>query len=316
MKAYITDYIDNPTIEKEILGDNLGESLDRSELEVLIVWHDHIDAEYIDSCPKLKGIVRYGVGYDNVDYQHAAKKGIFVCNTPDYGTEEVSDTALAMILNIARGVSQYDYNCRNYSETWQENTLEKLKRTNQCLLGVIGAGRIGGSILLKAKALGFKTAFYDPFVVSGHDKLLGAKQYFERSDLLAEADIISINCPLNDETRGMVDESFIQAMKTGSSLVNTSRGFLVKDLDVFFEPLKENKLECVALDVLPEEPPKDSALINSWRKREDWLGGRLIINPHSAYYSVQAFREMREKVATNALRILKGQRPLNVINGL
>ena len=312
-KVYITDYVDNPNIEKDVLGEDLGPKLNE-DTEVIIVWHEHITKEYIDKLPNLKGIVRYGVGYDAIDLEYAKSKNIYVCNTPDYGTEEVSDTSIAMIMNIARGISRYDYQCRAYRDNWQENTITSIKRNSDYKLGVIGAGRIGGSVILKANALRFQTHFFDPYVVRGHEKMLNATRVETLDELLSTCDIISINCPLSKETNGMIDESFISKMKDGASLVNTARGGIIKDIDVFYEPLKTGKLSNVAVDVIPHEPPKDSLLINSWRLREEWLDGRFILNPHTAYYSDKAYFEMRNKAATNAKRILEGVTPYNIVN--
>ena len=312
-KVYITDYVDNPNIEKDVLGEDLGPKLNE-DTEVIIVWHEHITKEYIDKLPNLKGIVRYGVGYDAIDLEYAKSKNIYVCNTPDYGTEEVSDTSIAMIMNIARGITRYDYQCRAYRDNWQENTITSIKRNSDYKLGVIGAGRIGGSVILKANALRFQTHFFDPYVVRGHEKMLNATRVETLHELLSTCDIISINCPLSKETNGMIDESFISKMKDGASLVNTARGGIIKDIDVFYEPLKTGKLSNVAVDVIPHEPPKDSLLINSWRLREEWLDGRFILNPHTAYYSDKAYFEMRNKAATNAKRILEGVTPYNIVN--
>jgi len=312
-KIYITDYIDNPYIEKEILQNNLSEDFNKN-IEVLLVWHDHITKEYIDKLPNLKGIIRYGVGYDSIDLEYAKTKNIYVCNTPDYGTEEVSDTAIAMIMNIARGISRYDYQCREYSNTWQENILPSIKRNSEYNLGVIGAGRIGGSVLLKAKSLSLNTYFYDPYVPRGHEKMLGSKRLETIEELLEISDIVSINCPLTKETENMINASFISKMKKGSSLVNTARGGIIEDIDVFYTPLKNNHISNIALDVIPHEPPKNSLLIKAWRDKEKWLDGRFILNPHTAYYSDKAYHEMREKAALNALRILERKEPHNIVN--
>ena len=158
-------------------------------------------------------IIRYGAGYDNVDISYAKEKGIIVCNTPDYGTDEVSDTALAMIMNIARGISRYDYLSHFYKDTWQENTLPFIKRNCEYKLGVIGAGRIGASLLLKSNALRFDTHFYDPYVARGFEKTIASKRVETIDELLQTCDIISLNCPLTQETKNMVNLSFINKMK-------------------------------------------------------------------------------------------------------
>jgi len=316
-KVFITDKVTDPYIEKEVLGDEISDTLHEG-IEVLLVWHKQIPNEYIDKLPNLKALVRYGVGYDVFqDLEYIKQKGIYASNTPDYGTEEVSDTAIAMIMNIARGITRYDYQCRDYKDgSWQANTLKNIKRTSDYKLGVIGAGRIGGSVVLKANALRFQTYFYDPYLSSGTEKMLGAKRVETLDELLETCDIISINCPLNKETNAMINESFIAKMKKGASIVNTARGGIVKDLDVFYEPLKSGQLNCVSLDVLPSEPPKDGLMINAWRAKENWLDGRFLINPHAAFYSDKAYFEMRQKAALNVKRVLDGKKPINIVNGL
>ena len=111
-----------------------------------------------------------------------------------------------------------------------------------------------------------------------------------------------------------MDTSFVEQMKPGSFLINTSRGTVLNGLDFLVEPLKSGKLSGVALDVLPNEPPEEGQLVEAWRAEEDWTRGRLLINPHTAFYSQQSFKEMRTKAAQNALRILLGEPPLNQLN--
>ncbi len=310
---YITDYIDEPDIEQAILGSRLRSQLD-DDVSVLLVWHQKIDDALLSRWPQLSGIVRYGVGVDGVDLDAATRRGVVVCNTPDYGTEEVSDTALAFAMNATRGIARYDAQARRDRGTWQEATLPDLRRTSTRTLGVVGAGRIGGSVLLKARGLRFDTAFYDPYLARGQEKLLGAQRVESLEALLAASDIVSLHTPLNDETRGMVDRDFIEAMRPGAILINTARGGLIPDLDLVHWALRSGRLSQIALDVLPEEPPSAHPLIDAWRSREPWLEGRLIINPHTAYYSQEAFREMRQKASENALRIVSGRCPWNVVN--
>lgn len=314
-RVHITDYIEEPQIEKAILSDEL--SLDwHRDLEVLLVWHMKIDATALDGLPKLRGIIRYGVGFDNIDLITSKERGIFVANTPDYGTDEVADTALAFILNISRGISRYDYQCRKYVDSWQEHTLNRLERASQMRIGVIGAGRIGSSVILRLKACNFQLAFFDPYKDSGYEKVLGVERTETLDELLSNSDIVTIHVPLTTETRGMVNENFLSKMKQGSSIVNTARGGIIESLNAIHTALKSGHLQCAGLDVLPEEPPTNHALVESWRNREEWLDGRLLINPHTAYYSRAAFCEMRESTAKNALRVLRGQRPINIVNGL
>ena len=311
-KVYITDYVDNPNIEKEVLGDNVSIS-DTTDVEVLLVWHQYINAEYLDHFHKIKGIVRYGVGFDGIDLAEINNRGLVFCNTPDYGTDEVSDTALAMMLSLLRGVFAYDVFSRGYSDTWQENTIAKLRRVSGLTLGVVGAGRIGTALMRKAKALGMNIMFYDPYKESGYEKAISVGRCYDLSEFLAQCDVVSMHTPLTSETQAMVDESFIDSMKQGSILINSSRGEVVKDLDVVYKALKSEKLSAVALDVLPDEPPIDCELIRAWRSHDKKLAHRIIINPHTSYYTQESYIEMRVKAAENAKRILEGMEPLNII---
>jgi len=311
-QVFITDYIDAPNLEREVLGNSVSiES--NMDTEVLLVWHEYINKQYLDRFPKLKGVVRYGVGFDNIDLEEVRDRGLVFCNTPDYGTDEVSDTALAMMLSLLRGVFAYDVFSRGYSDTWQENTIAKLRRVSGLTLGVVGAGRIGTALMRKAKALGMNIMFYDPYKESGYEKAISVGRCYDLSELLAQCDVVSMHTPLTSETQAMVDESFIDSMKQGSILINSSRGEVVKDLDVVYKALKSEKLSAVALDVLPDEPPIDCELIRAWRSHDKKLAHRIIINPHTSYYTQESYIEMRVKAAENAKRILDGIEPLNII---
>jgi len=311
-QIYITDYIDNPDLEQEVLGNRVSIE-NNTDTEVLLVWHEHINKQYLDQFPKLKGVVRYGVGFDSIDLEEVKSRGLVFCNTPDYGTDEVSDTALAMMLSLLRGVFAYDLFSREYSDTWQENTIVKLRRVSGLTLGVIGAGRIGTALMRKAKALGMNIMFYDPYKESGYEKAIGVDRCYNLSELLAQCDVISMHTPLTSETRSMVDENFINSMKQGSILINSSRGEVVQNLDVIYNALKSGKLSAVALDVLPDEPPIDCKLIRAWRSHDKELAHKIIINPHTSYYTQESYTEMRVKAAENAKRILDGMEPLNII---
>ncbi len=267
------------------------------DLDALLVWHAPITQSVASSLERCKIIVRYGVGYDNIDLVAMRDHSIPFCNTPDYGTEEVADTAAAMILTMQRKILQYDRYSRGITTGWQEHVLPPISRTNSCTLGLVGVGRIGTALANRLKPFGYRIVGYDPYQPSGHEKAVGYERCYQLSDLLAQSDIVSLHCPLNDETRGMVGQEFIASMKPGAVLVNTARGGLLKHLDVVEEGLRSNHLSAVSLDVLPEEPPPSHQLLEDWRTDREWLQGRLIINPHSAYYSTQAWQEMRYKAA-------------------
>ncbi len=312
-KVLITDYVADPVYEKSVLGDDVALESD-CDVQVLLVWRAKIDGTYMDRYPDLKAIIRYGVGTENIDFDAAAQRGLVVCNTPDYGVDEVALTAISFLLYFDRAIATYDLKARRHTQGSWQNTEKHLRRAGHSTVGCIGAGRIGSAFLLKARALGFNTVLYDPYKPSGYEKVLSAERVYSLEELLSVSDYVSIHVVLTEETAGMVDGAFIEQMKPGAILINTSRGQVFDGLDFLVEPLRSGRIGGVALDVLPQEPPGKGVLIDAWRGEESWVRGRVLINPHTGYYSQQAFQEMRTKAAQNALRILQGDSPLNRMN--
>ncbi len=309
----ITDHVKDVAIAREVLGEALADEL-HDGIEVAIVWRHRVDDAFLLRHPRIRGVVRYGAGFDNIDVEAATRHGVVACNNPAYGVDEVADTAVALILGLVRGIFRYDAVAAALPASWQANVLPGIKRTGDTTVGVVGAGRIGGSVLLKLRALGFRTCLFDPHLPSGMEKTLQCRRAPDLDALLAESDVVSLHAPLNAETAGMVDRAFLGRMKVGTFLVNTARGGLIASLDDIEDALRTGRLGGVGLDVLPEEPPRPGRLIDAWRSGADWLRGRCIINPHTAYFSEQSRAEMHRSAAETALAILKGVWPPNVLN--
>ncbi len=268
--------------------------------DALLTWHFPIKGGTLDLLDKCRIVVRYGVAYDTVDIPGLDAHGIPVCNTPDYGTEEVADTASAMILALQRKIVGYDRAARTYRDRWQEGLLKPIQRTNRRAIGVVGVGRIGTAVMNRMRPFGFRLLGYDPYKPSGHEKAIGYERTETLDELLKQADIVTLHCPLTDETRSMIDARAIGLMKPGSSLVNAGRGPVISGLDDIEQALRSGQLGSVAFDVLPSEPPADHPLIHAWRGDEEWLRGRLIISPHAAWYSEHGWYDMRYKAARTA----------------
>ncbi|WP_115618306.1 NAD(P)-dependent oxidoreductase [Chromobacterium vaccinii] len=315
-KVYITDRIVNPDIEREILGDDVSLDFDQ-DAEVLMVWRQLVDQEFIDKFPKLKAIQRYGVGYDRLDLAYAKSKGIYVSNNPAYCTEEVAQTAMAFILNCSRKIGYLDHFAKNNLEKWQQAVTPPTKRISCSTVAIIGAGRIGSRVCAYARALGYRVEYYDPFLNAEQvEKLdqIGAVKQNNLEDLIGGADIVSLHVPATEYTVGMVDADFLRGMKSGASLVNTSRGSTMVHPDIFLDFLQNNHLNQLMLDVLPEEPPRPCAFIEAWRTPPDWLKGRILVNPHKSYFSSESSVEMRVAAARNVKRLLDGLVPDFIVN--
>lgn len=285
-----------------------------AEADAVLAWHEvNLNASIIERLRNCKVIVRVGAGYDNVDLRASGERGIVVCNVPDYGTEDVADHAMSLLLALARGLVAYDQAAR--VEAWRWDCAGGLRRIAGSVLGIVGFGRIGTAVALRAKAFGMQVCFYDPYKDRGYDKALGVRRYDRLDDLLTHSDAVSIHTPLTDETRGMVNDEFFSQLRADSIFVNTARGACV-DIDSLYSALRSGRLRAAGLDVLPEEPPPPHhPLIKAWRDQEKWLTGRLVITPHAAFYNIESYREMRQKAAKEATRVLEGHPPLNCVNG-
>lgn len=302
----ISDYFRPPAeLERSVFPaaefvflDGLGSASDLSGLDAVLVYKSAVTADVVSRLSKCRIVVRYGVGYEKVDLAACSAKGIPVCNNPDYGTEEVADSACAMILALARRTVSYDHHCRNFPAGWQENVETPLFRLRGSTLGIVGVGRIGTAVALRMKAFGMNVTGYDPYKPSGYEKSIGIDRAGRLDELLEKSDVVTIHCPLSPETAGMVNGKFLGAMKRDSILVNTSRGGIFDGLDALEKALREGKLRAAATDVLPHEPPDlTHPLLAAWRNREEWLAGRFVVTPHVAYFSEHSVREMRFKAA-------------------
>jgi len=283
--------------------------------DAIILYHELcLSAKTIERLAHCKLIVRGGAGVDNVDLECARRRGIPVANVPDYGSEEVADTAIGLALSLARGTHLYNSHLRAKAGAWSYLPAVPLRRLRGRVFGVIGLGRIGSAASLRAKVLGMDVVFYDPYKPDGYDKALGVRRAETLDELLAESFVVSIHCPLTGETRRMIDAAALARMPPGSYLVNTARGAVV-DTAAVPGAIASGQLAGAGLDVLPEEPPADDdPLLAAWRDPSHPAHHRLIVNPHAAFYSEEGFFDLRTKAAEACRRAIAGLPLRNVVN--
>jgi C-terminal binding protein len=328
-KVVVTDFIaDLLEPEKRILGD-LAEvvafdALAEDELtgkiedaDAIMIYHNlSLTRKTIERLERCKLIVRCGVGYDNVDHALAGQRGIPVANVPDYGTEEVADSAIGLLLSLTRGISRMNSLLRAGVGPWMYTQVVPLHRLRGRVFGIVGLGRIGTATALRAKALGMDVVFYDPYKPCGCDKALGVRRADEVDELLAQSDVLSLHCALTEETRHLVDRRAMAMLPAGAYLINTARGAVV-DTTALPEALASGHLAGAGIDVLEHEPPSpDHPLIVAWRDPNHAARHRLIINPHLAFYSEEGLMDMRTKGSSACRKALCGQAIPNVINGV
>lgn len=309
MKVLFTDYdMLDVSLERQIFreaGIELIEAQCRTEDEVvaraggcsaLLIQYAPVAERVFAAHPGIGLCSRIGAGFDTIDTAAAARHGVWVANSPDYGVGEVSTHALAMMLSVIRGIARYDRDIHNGQ--WHYTTVGRIPRASNLTVGVLGLGRIGKRFAHIARNTFKRVIAHDPHLIDGD-----FPAYVERvslEELFSQADAISIHCLLNDETRGLVDGRLLRLMKPGSYLVNTARGAIV-DIGDLTEVVQAGRLAGVGLDVLPTEPvPADHPLL---------ADPRVLFSPHAAFYSVESEVELRRKAAMNIVSWMRTGRP-------
>lgn len=285
------------------------------DADALMVYHTlQLTRRTIERLERCRLIVRCGVGFDNVDHAFARERGIPVANVPDYGSEEVADSAVAMALALARGIAFLNSRLRSSLGPWRHNQVAPLERLRGQAFGVVGLGRIGTAAALRAKAFGLEVIFYDPYKPDGFDKALGITRVENLEELLERSRIVSLHCPLSDETRRFIDAAALARMPAGAYLVNTARGEIV-DTGAVADALLSGHLAGAGIDVFPREPPLDDPLVRAWQDPEHPAYHRVLVTPHSAFYSEAGLLDMRVKGAEACRRALLGLPLRSVVNG-
>ncbi len=259
--------------------------------------------------------VKAAVGYDDVDLELYAGMGIPVCNTPDYGTREVADHAIALMLTLTKSIAFHDESLRaDPKRNWRPALNPFGRRLSACTFGVVGVGRIGTATALRAKAFDMDVVVYDPYQPSGIELALGVRRADSLAELMGQCDVVSIHTPLSDETRKLIGREALAAARRGIIVVNTARGPII-DLDALHDAMRDGRVLAAGLDVLPEEPPNlDAPLIAAWHRNEDWIRHRLVLTPHSAFFTPESVRDIRAFSARTAARYLREGRLANCVN--
>ncbi len=248
--------------------------------------------------PDLKMIVRYGVGVDNIDVAAATRHGVAVCNVPDYGTFEVADQALALMMEVIRkpGLAWQDVKKGN----WDYTKFTPIRRISSMTVGIIGLGRIGIAFAKRVHALGCEVVGYDVYTKHvKEDPELSFIKTASLDEVLEQADLISLHCGLNADNAGMMNQSTFAKMKDGAILINVARGGLINEADLA-SALNSGKLGGAGIDVTCKEPLEASSPLRSAKN--------IVITPHMAWYSVEAAHDLNRKCAEEAVRCMRGEK--------
>jgi D-3-phosphoglycerate dehydrogenase len=313
-RVVITDTVFSSTDpEREVLGEladlELAPAADEqtlrqvaAEADALLNCYAKLSPDLLRSLRRCRIIARYGIGVDTVPLNVASQAGIMVTNVPDYCIDEVSDHALALLLNLARGIGRASLATR--AGDWDIGVVQPLFRLRGRTLAIVGFGRIGRALAEKARPLGLRIVASDRYVPDEAIRAAGVEPASLQS-ALEQADVVSVHVPLTDETRHLIDARALGWMKSTAFVVNTSRGPVI-DTQALVDALRAGELAGAGLDVIePEPPPPEHEL----RQMPN-----VLLTPHTAFYSEESQRELQRRAAEEVARVLRGEQPRSLVN--
>ncbi len=322
-------YPDDGVIERQTTGEGVIWSIHRirrvqdlppgalDECDAMVVWHElALDRAVIDEMRRCRIIVRAGVGFDHIDLEAAADAGIPVCNTPDYGTSEVADHAIGLMLALRRGIVGYHRALTTDPVAgFYHGGAPLVRRVRGTTFGIVGLGRIGTATAIRAKAFGMRVVAYDPYISRGTEIALGVERVENLPALLQQSDVVSLHCPLTVETRNLINAETLPLMKREAILINTARGAVI-DIPALIDALHLGTIAGASIDVLPTEPPRrEDEIAQAYRDSANPLiGNRLILTPHAAWYSPESQSDARRLSVETAMLYLLGGKLRNLVN--
>jgi len=261
-----------------------------------------VDEAFLEGLPGLEAVVRYGVGYDNVDLAAASARGVKVCNVQGYANHSVSDHALALIMASVRGLRQGMQQLRT---DYGAPPWESLGELKDMTLGIVGLGRIGGTLCAKARALFGRVLACDPYIPEERFSALGASRC-DLDVLLGASEVVSVHCTLTPETQGIFDATAFAKMRPSSVFVNTARG-PIADEEALLAALDRGHLVAAGLDVFCDEPPlsnRDALIAHP----------RVTATGHYGWYTTAASEELQRRAGANMAAMLCGTLPEDCLN--
>ncbi len=326
-KIGILDRITIPDLEERILN-SIGKIIcfnatnecelpnEIAILDAVIVYNKITLTQItINKLLNCKVIVKAGVGFDNIDICAAGNIGIPVINVPDYGTNDVADHTFALFLSYVKKIGFYNNALqKDLVQYWKPGNGRKVHRLSELTFGIIGMGRIGTAVAMRAKAFGMNVIYYDPYLPDGYDKTYQVKEFKVLEELVINSNVISIHVPLNSNTEKMINYSLLQNAKYKPILINTARGKLINTEDIYLS-LKENIIEAYLADVFESEPPSDNIeLLLQFSLEDGIFRDRIVFTPHSASHTIEARKEMREKAAISVKMFIQENKMKNCVN--
>jgi D-3-phosphoglycerate dehydrogenase / 2-oxoglutarate reductase len=269
---------------------------------IIIFTSSKFTRKVISQLSGCKMIIRYGSGLDNVDIKAASEKGIYVCNTQNYGSFAVAEHAFALLLAINRKLILLDRNVRNHK--WDMESIVPVHSLRHKILGIAGFGKIGRQVCKMATAFDMKVIVYDPFI---KQDLLDEYnvQTYSFDDFIINSDHITLHIPLTDKTQHLFNSTVFEKMKSTATIINTGRGNLINQNDLI-AALRSGKIAGAGLDVFDNEPLE--------LQNELLMMNNTVLSPHLAWYTEESIENLHQEVIDEVLRVLDGDIPRNLVN--
>ena len=276
------------------------------DAELLLMCYTPVTARVIESAPRLKGIVKYGVGIDAIDIEAAKARGIPVVNVPDYAEETVAEGAMTLMLALAKKLKPIQHAMDEHGWVWPASQWIGLDLAGKTL-GLVGLGRIGAKVARMA-GLGFRMRVlgFDPRADAARFEQAGVQRCTELHDLLADSDFVSVHCVLNAATRALIGAGELAAMKPSAFLINVSRGAIV-DEAALLRALQQRQIAGAALDVYSQEPLAKAGHPLSAL----YVMDNAIVFPHMTFFTREAMQRLQEETLERCFEVLDG-RPTEV----
>ena len=271
------------------------------DAEVVLCNKVRLDAGVLESAPSLKFIGLTATGTDNVDLDYAREHGIAVCNLIGYCTQSVVEHVFAMLLNLGHNIHAYHRLVKDGEWAKADNFCKldyPVRQLSAMTIGIVGHGELGKGVAEAARQFGMNILLSRRRGAPGNDRDRDGRHDFE--DVLRQADVLTLHCPLTDETRHLINAESLKMMKPDSILINTARGGLV-DSAALADALANGVIGAAAIDVLPQEPPIDGDPLL------DYSGDNLIITPHIAWATQEARQAAIDELAANYAAFRQGE---------
>ncbi|MEM2906209.1 MAG: NAD(P)-dependent oxidoreductase [Candidatus Bathyarchaeia archaeon] len=270
----------------------------------VILGDARFTAESLRGADRLRIVQRFGVGFDTVDLEACAKRGVYVCNMPGLNAVDVAEFAVGALVSSLRGFVKLDESARRLA--WQERPSLMGERLKGKTVGIVGLGRIGREVAKRLKPFDVQLLAFDPYVTQASADELDVR-LTTLDELVRNSDIITVHAPLNEETRGLIGAKEFDSMKPTAIVLNTARGAVVNEAKLV-EALRAGRIKAAVIDVYSREPPEPGNPLFEL--------GNVQLSLHMASWTRQFFEDGMVWCSRNVMRALRGEKPLNIVNAV